>query len=217
MRRAGLGGGPSTGDFSTNFPATENPISQGGIWLNGLADGLDWTNIQTANGRSAATSKELSPPPFNDSVACPKPSFRTFTANHFSQGTAFRTPGYTVGHENELFVRMTISAHSITGYEIYWSNNQGLGLVRWNGAINDFTPLTWDQGGVTLGFATTGDILYVQAVGSVITAKLNGTIVGTKTDTTWATGQPGLGNNPFDASSTFFDYGWSLWTAGNLP
>src|SRR5260221_2997308 len=45
-------GGPSDGgmSYSTSFPLTENPISEGGRWVNGGLLGLDWTNVSTTPG-----------------------------------------------------------------------------------------------------------------------------------------------------------------------
>ena len=36
--------------YSTTFKATENPISEHGMWINGAANGLDWCNVQTGSG-----------------------------------------------------------------------------------------------------------------------------------------------------------------------
>lgn len=200
-------------DFTTNFPLTQNPISQGGIWDNGLAVGLDWTDCQTASGLLGATSIELSPPPFNDSIACLKTSFRVFSSRQFVQGVIHRASGYTLGHEALLLLRFAISANVARGYEIYWSTNGGINLVLWSGPINGFTPLAT----ATPGLAANGDIVRAEADGSQIVVKINGSTVITWTDSTWATGQPGVGNNPFQSGSDFFSYGWSSLTAGNLP
>ena len=35
------------GPYTTNFSGAENPISEGGRWLNGQTDGLDWTDVRT--------------------------------------------------------------------------------------------------------------------------------------------------------------------------
>ena len=61
------------------------------------------------------------------------------------------------GHELELRFRSAISAHSCTGYECYLSLNNGITVVRWNGARGDFTPI-FDAGSYT---PTTGDVLRV--------------------------------------------------------
>ena len=31
--------------YSTNFELDENPISEGGMWLNGRKDGIDWIDV----------------------------------------------------------------------------------------------------------------------------------------------------------------------------
>jgi hypothetical protein len=36
--------------YTTNFPLTENPISEGGNWVNGAVVGLDWSNVSTTPG-----------------------------------------------------------------------------------------------------------------------------------------------------------------------
>jgi len=33
--------------YSTDFPLEEDPISEGGMWINGKADGIDWTDVAT--------------------------------------------------------------------------------------------------------------------------------------------------------------------------
>ena len=38
--------GPNT--YSTSFGLTENPISEGGVWINGAVTGVDWNNVQTS-------------------------------------------------------------------------------------------------------------------------------------------------------------------------
>jgi hypothetical protein len=37
----------SQGTYTTSFPVTENPISEGGKWISGRAVGLDWTDVRT--------------------------------------------------------------------------------------------------------------------------------------------------------------------------
>ena len=36
--------------YSSDFPLDESPVSEGGIWINGLADGIDWADCVTNNG-----------------------------------------------------------------------------------------------------------------------------------------------------------------------
>lgn len=198
--------------YSTSFLSTENPISEGGVWVNGLSAGLDWQNLQTTGGVAAATHKMLTSPPYDDCIAHISSSAVSFPENQYAQGTVFRSSGYTAGHEIELLVRFSITANVARGYELYWSTNGGLVLVRWNGALNDFNPLASSSPGL----ATTGDVLRLEVLGSLLTAKINGATQFTFTDTSWSTGQPGIGQNPYEAASDFTSYAWSDFTAGAL-
>src|SRR6476646_10753489 len=36
--------------YTTQFGLTENPISEGGNWINGKANGADWADVSTTNG-----------------------------------------------------------------------------------------------------------------------------------------------------------------------
>jgi hypothetical protein len=49
------------GSYSTTFPLTENPISEGGSWTNGGATGLDWANVQTPAFPSAPVLSTRAP------------------------------------------------------------------------------------------------------------------------------------------------------------
>jgi hypothetical protein len=83
--------------YSTTFPATENPISEGGIWLNGATDGLDWTDMKTASGRAYSPAFVTG---FHDGLAQLKTSFLACTSNQFSEGVVYvSAPG---GGANEI-------------------------------------------------------------------------------------------------------------------
>src|SRR5262245_2826006 len=36
--------------YTTNFETDEDPISEGGMWLNGRSDGVAWTDVFTKDG-----------------------------------------------------------------------------------------------------------------------------------------------------------------------
>ena len=38
--------------YSTDFELDENPISEGGMWINGKADGIDWIDVASKNGEA---------------------------------------------------------------------------------------------------------------------------------------------------------------------
>lgn len=202
------------GFYFTDFAATENPISEGGVWINGKLNGSDWQDIATENGRAKATDFMYSAPPYDDCIAHIDAAQIAFTANQYAQATVYRVPGYSQGHEIELYVRMAITPHNARGYEAYWNSTYtDVYLVRWNGALNDFTVLTTGSVGAE---PATGDVMRMEVSGSTITVKVNGNTVITYSDSTFANGQPGLGLNPYGASSDFTSYTFSDWQAGNL-
>ena len=53
--------------YTTDFSVSENPLSQGGNWINGGTVGLDWTNVATTNGFAHGT--ERGSVEYNDSTA----------------------------------------------------------------------------------------------------------------------------------------------------
>lgn len=202
--------------FSTTFPVVENPLSQGGKWIKGLSDGLDWQNGQvTATGAFAAAATVNS---FDDGTALLNPAVFTFPSNQYVEGTVYRDPTFTTavvaGFELELRIRSTLTAHSCTGYELYCSLNNGLTLVRWNGARGDFSPIL--DGGTYV--ATTGDVLRIEAVGSTLTIYVNGVSKGSISDGTYLTGTPGMGWGPYPGVSgaDLLRMGWSSFRAGTL-
>lgn len=219
------GGG---GDFSTNFPATENPISQGSIWQLGSSDGLDWQNMQTtASGTSRAfgtgfTGASGGGSEFDDNLSHLKTSYRAFNSDQYAQGTTYRAIGYTptTNHETELLLRFSITAHTARGYELLWSHDGWLIIVRWNGNLADFTELS-STGGPISGDGADNDIIKFTAIGTTLKAYKNSIEIlsyNTVSDSPrWDTGQPGIGawirGNGSTVTSSFC---WKNFTAGNL-
>ena len=37
--------------YSSHFERDESPVSEGGIWVNGLKEGIDWADCVVSNGR----------------------------------------------------------------------------------------------------------------------------------------------------------------------
>lgn len=179
------GGGPGN-PYTTSFPATENPMSQGGVWVQGATTGLDWGNIQTTPGKAFQVSQ---PSTYGDPSAV---LTGTWGANQTAQGNVYVTASQSQS-EVEMRLNTTITAHSITGYEFNCSiGNTGInysGIVRWNGALGDFTNL----GSTSSTGCVNGDLLTFTNVGGVLTAKVNGTIISQVTDHTYTNGSPGIG------------------------
>ena len=200
--------------YFTDFPLTENPLSEGGVWTNGLSVGLDWTDVQSGNGVAFRTQSVHAPPPYDDSIAC----LSSFPPNHYAQGIVSRA-GDSGELEIELLLRWKITAHSARGYEIDIINNGNVYIVRWNGALNDFTILS----GPTASSSNNGDVWYGEVVGTVITVKRNGTTVATYDTagdvTKWSDGNPGIGfytDNSLGAPSAGSTYSWTSFTSAAL-
>jgi hypothetical protein len=134
--------------YQTNFPATENPISENGNWINGETVGAGWGNIQTTGGHasgtnvSPATCSGSNPTGCNDSTAV---LTGTWGSDQTACGTVYISPSLNRNngfYEIELRLNTSISANNITGYEFTYSvRTSGVyaGIVRWNGPFDNFT------------------------------------------------------------------------------
>jgi hypothetical protein len=204
------------GSYSTKFPLSENPMSDGSKWVNGGVVGLDWTNVSTTSGRAIGHEVGAN---FTDATAV----LQTLSWGPDQKATAVvSTTGVPLDscfQEVELRLRTVVSAHNITGYEVNYkfsTNSTGyMQIVRWNGAVGNFTtlqPYYGQQFGVT-----NGDTVTATVVGNVITAYKNGVQQGQATDNTYSGGSPGIGFNlENDVSScpgTNANYGFSAFTA----
>lgn len=211
----GSGGGAGAGRrYTTTFPLTENPISEESNWINGQTTGLDWHDMSTTPGLAIGHQTGSS---YTDGTALLAGSWGpTQTVEAVVHAV---NPKDSCYHEVELRLRSTLMAHSCTGYEISFKATKTAGayliIVRWNGKVGDFTYLV-NSSGAQYG-VTSGDVVEATIVGNVITAFLNGVQVGTATDSTYATGNPGMGMNleTADASciGTNGDYGFTSFTA----
>jgi hypothetical protein len=199
---------PHVNTYTTNFPLTENPMSEGGRWMEGKTVGIDWGNISTTPGLAIGTA---GPKRFADATALLTGTWGpTQTAEAVvSKKSVFHYP------EVSLRLRSAMSAHNCSGYEISNSlksdDTAYLIIVRWNGPLADFTYLVQDHGkqyGVT-----TGDVVKATIVGNVITAYKNGVKLAQVTDNTYPEGNPGMGFNEGKNG----DYGMTRFTATDAP
>ena len=197
------------GSYSTSFPASENPISEGGAWINGGTTGLDWGNVATISGLAYGTSLKTK---YADPTAV---LTGTWASDQEAQGTVEINGSVGGGsHEVELRLRTTITAHSITGYEINANTNSSnpyITIVRWDGPLNSWTQLN-SVTGITV---KNGDVLKATAVGSAVTVYLNGTQVLQATDSTYSTGSPGIGFYD-DGDTNWTNFGFSNFSASNV-
>jgi hypothetical protein len=200
--------------YATAFPLAENPISEGGRWINGGTAGLDWSDVATAGGR--ATGLEFGPD-YTDATALltgPWGPDQQVTATVFAD--RFNDACF---HEVEIRLRSAITAHVNTGYEIGFkvstTSQAYLNIVRWNGPHGDFDYLHRGNG-AQFGVQT-GDVISATMEGTVIKAYKNGVLMGQASDATFDAGRPGMGFNVKNSvpgcPGTNPDYGFTTLTA----
>ena len=206
-------------NYSTNFSATENPISENGVWINGGIVGLDWTNVRTTTNFAFGTMSGTASgnAVYSDSTAVLSGSWGP---NQTAQATVNASNPINGGsgmyEELELRLLTRIAAHSLTGYEINCSvdaRNPYLQIVRWNGALGSFTQLNG-----AAKYCKTGDVLKATSTVSgssvTLTAYLNGALIESATDSSGFTaGSPGMGFFLEGATGLNANYGFSAYSA----
>lgn len=206
--------------YSTTFPSTENPLSEGGMWMNGAATGMDWCNVRTTPG--LAWGVEPCPAEYGDPTAI---LAGVWGADQSVEATAhIASTNSRYYQEIELHLRRKMSAHRATGYEVNFGVSHAyLELVRWNGARGDFTylgpPCQYPNvcarvNGLQI---RNGDVARAVVVGHTITVYLNNVRVAVAEDSTFDGGSPGLGFN-YGCDGTYGTHGWSSFSAtDDLP
>jgi hypothetical protein len=202
---------PKHRTYTTTFSLAEDPISEGDNWIGGRTVGLDWSNIQTTPAH--AYGAVLTPGNYNDPTALLTGSWG---ANQTAEATVYSTiQSDTDYDEVELRLRSALSAHVCTGYEIDFrvssSPKAYLAIVRWNGALGNFTYLVTYRG--SRYGVSNGDVIKASMVGTTITVYKNGIQIGGATDHTYATGAPGIGmDGPIGTNR---NWGFSSFTASD--
>jgi len=216
--------------YSTTFPKTENPISEGGKWMGGSLGGRDpgkvnsntggrlWGDVQTASGLSFGVNE---PTEFGDPTAILTGTWGpTQTAS--AKVKLIKTPHGNCCHEVELRLRTTISDRSITGYEAYCSvmpDNAYCHITRWNGPNGSY----WNfEKPISPMYLVDGDVIKATVTGTnpvIITLYKNNVPIAQAVDTgaagggfgaygPWTSGNPGIGY--FDnIDSNWKDFGLS--------
>src|SRR5271157_210901 len=168
--------------YSTSFPLSENPISEGGKWVGGQSAGGDlWGDVQTSGGMAYGVSE---PTPYGDPTAILTGSW---AADQQAQVTVKvdKIPKVCC-HEIEVRLRVTISANRITGYEVYCSivpENKYCHIARWSGPNGMYCNIEPSSPSINL---VDGDVLMGTVTGSnpaLITGHLNGAQIMQVSDT----------------------------------
>jgi hypothetical protein len=203
--------GVSAQTYSTTFPLTENPISENGHWITGKAVGLDWADVSTTPG--LAIGLQTGAMGYDDATALLTGSWGPDQTVEATVYTVNQNDSYS--EEVEIRLRSAMSAHSNTGYEILFkcskTTNAYMEIVRWNGPLGNFTYLI-RRPGAQYGVKN-GDVVKATIVGNVITAYINGVEVARVTDSTYPTGNPGMGFFLRGPAGKNADYGFMSFTA----
>lgn len=218
----------SVRSYRTHFPRDENPISEGGLWVNGARDGIDWADVIVRNGvaygavtrmQAAEHRVEQGNLASADPEAAPEGDYDDPTAllsgvwgkNQHVKATVFsknQTEEYF--QEVEIRLRSTLTPHRCTGYEVFWrclkTENAYAEIVRWNGKIGDFTSLR-KLSGPQYGVRN-GDVVEATISGHDIKGFINGVEVISVTDDAFGAGSPGIGFN-FFVGNTNVDHGFT--------
>jgi len=197
--------------YETNFLATENPLSEGGVWDNGGVVGLRWNNVMTTPGRCHGVPSEHDPQ-YADPTAILKGNWGS---DQEVEAVVFQdqeNAGYF--QEVEIRLRSVMQPNFCSGYEVFWrvlkTANGYFQIVRWNGQFGDFTYLA-DLQGAQYG-AGNGDRVKARIRGNKISAWLNGVLVTEVIDDVFKTGRPGLGFN-YGMQATNDDFGFTYYKA----
>jgi hypothetical protein len=212
--------------YKTEFKKDEAPLSEGGLWLNGRKDGIDWADVLVKNrvaygevtrmksrekrveqadlGAGAAVGAAEGD--YDDPTAVLAGTWgkdQYATARVFSQK---QTNEYF--QEVEIRLRSSMKPHWCDGYEVFFrclKTNEGYAeIVRWNGKIGQFTSLkklVGEEYGVK-----DGDVIQASIVGNLIKGYINGKEMISVMDDKIKSGNPGIGFN-FFVGDTNVDHG----------
>ena len=216
--------------YNTNFPsppAPENPISEGGEWINGRTNGTSWGNVIT-DSHGAHGEPQAQQSAFADYTAI---LTGAWSSGQTACGTVYIDPTLTrtsSNYEIEVRTNVTVASGNITGYEFNYSmdnnGNQYWGAVRWNGAVGNFTGFTGFSSPTALA---NGDVLCGSHISGTLTITLtrSGTVIQSQSvpDTqqggaTYTGGAPGMGffngGGPVTDNAKFGFSAWNTTTSG---
>jgi hypothetical protein len=217
----GLSSGPTNNrSFSTTFSdAPETPISESGAWFH---TPNPWAFVDTVSSPNRAIGTQSGSGAFDDSYAY----LSGFGPDVTCMATVNIDPTYSpTNGESELEIRLRVSDNSTQsfGYECNFSVGGFYAqIVRWNGNLSDFTFINQ---GTSYTAPATGDIVRADITGSniatyIMYASTGGSTwvpLATGSDSTFATGQPGIGMWLQGSPTNNSRYGFTAFTATQTP
>jgi hypothetical protein len=220
---------PQTATYTTNFPLSENPINEGGRWVNGGIFGK--TDVQTAPGKAYGTMVSFNGSQFIDSCAC----LSGFGPDHEVLCTISNS-GAVNGLEVEILLRADITSAYVYLYELdcVYADG-GIHLVRWDmtkANPNSYTVLRKSHTvlrkllGGEVPFSD-GDQVYAKIVGTLVTCRYKRVGEGAFSDlftydtahdpVRYSSGNPGIGFwNETGSASNQSKFAWSDFIANTL-
>jgi hypothetical protein len=114
--------------YSTSFRADESPISEGGLWINGHAVGLDWKDVTTVSGLAFGADSS-GDPHYDDPTAILSGVWGPDQTVQAKVHTVNQNSDH-VYEEVEIRLRTTISPHRNSGYEISGVRTTALNTSR---------------------------------------------------------------------------------------
>ncbi len=208
--------------YSTLFPNTQSPISEGGNWISGGVTGDGWHDVDTTPGQAFGTQTG-NEPCCTDSIAALS---GTWGSNQGVAAKIFAPTSLTQSYvEAEVHLHRTIVSGDTHGYEFNCSlvpNTPYVTIVRWPVGSSSQTPY---NDFVNLANRTdiscaNGDVIAATSVGGSLTMYKNGQAVLTANDSTFTDGSPGIGlflDGPTGISKTFGLSAFAADDNGTLP
>jgi len=212
--------------YKTEFKKNETPLSEGGLWLNGRKDGIDWCDVlvkdgvafgevsrnqvaerraeQATLGAGAASGAAVGD--YDDPTAV---LTGQWGPNQYGKVRVFsRNQTDKYFQEVQIRLRHNMKPKFCNGYEVFFrvlDTDAGYAeIVRWNGAVGGWTSLK-KLIGKKYGVKD-GAIIEASIVGNVITGYLNGQAMISVVDDHIKSGAPGIGFN-FGVGTTNADHG----------
>jgi hypothetical protein len=206
------------GPYSTSFSHAENPISESGLWLNGKADGVDWTDVRTTPGFAFGTEiggNRPDPQKYDDSTALLKGTWGPDQTVEAKVHAVNPNQDGKVWEEVELRLRSSISPHNCTGYEVMFRCTKiplaYCNIARWEGPLGKFTMLKETRGS-EYGVKD-GDVVKATMIGKTLSVYINGVRMIQLSDDKFASGNPGVGYYLEGATGVIGDFGFSSFRA----
>jgi len=216
---------PPVRSYKTEFKKNESPISEGGLWLNGRKDGIDWCDVLVKDGvafgevsrnqvgerraEQAALGAGIEGAPVGDYDDPTAVLTGQWGPNQYGKVRVFsRNQTEKYFQEVQIRLRHNMKPKFCNGYEVFFrvlDSDAGYAeIVRWNGPVGGWTSLK-KLIGKKYGVKD-GAIIEASIVGNVITGYLNGQEMISVVDDNIKSGAPGVGFN-FGVGTTNADHG----------